>query len=113
MSYPIEVEDKIEHDVPELKFSYGQGMEIADKVRDYLRLSEAILVTGPGELSRKCIETWNNAGDWIYHLNDTTLFAEIRCAGLKNEGAIVKFATAGKNAKTILKDLQTILDEYQ
>jgi len=52
MPYPIRVENKIEHGLPELKFSYNQALDIADEVKDYLRENKAILVVGPEELSR-------------------------------------------------------------
>jgi hypothetical protein len=112
MTYPLEVKDKIEYKVPDLRFSYAQGLEIADKVKDYLNANKAILIAGPGELSKESMEMWNNAGDWVYHLNDTTLVAEIRPAGRDYDMATVSFGTAGKNAKPILKDLQSILDAY-
>jgi len=65
-------------------------------------------------LSRECINRWNNTGDWVYHLNATTLFAEIRLVNVGDgTRAKVAFATAGDNAKSILRDLQTILNEYR
>ena len=110
MSYPIEAADRIVCVDKSLlpRLNKEQGLEIADKVGDYLRRKQAILVTGPGELSAESIDTWNNAGDWVYHLMDTTLFAEIRPTA--NSKAVVRFGTAGKNAKQILTDLQTIVD---
>jgi len=114
MPYPIEVKDKIEYKTygEGEKFSYRKGLEIADRVQDYLKSNNATLVTGPGELSRESIRIWNNAGDWVYHLKNTTLFSEIRPGGRDGKIMHVAFATAGKNAKKILKDLQKILDEY-
>ncbi len=114
MPYPIEVEDKIEYRAygPGKKFSYQKGLEIADRVNDYLKANNATLVTGPGELSQESIRIWNNAGDWVYHLKDTTLFSEMRPGGYSEKNMHIAFAAAGRNTKKILSDLQKILDEY-
>lgn len=117
MQHLLIVEDKIEYPSWMGKqFTYLEGLEIADKVENYLKTNTAILLTGPHELSKTAIELFGEAaGDWIYHLNDTTLIAEISpytpLHGSERQMHIA-FATAGKNAKKVLNDLQSILDKY-
>ena len=72
--------------------------------------NKAVLVCGPGELSSKTIKSTNNAGDWVYHLKDTTLYTVIRPA--HDDTTHVRFATAGRNERDILSDLQNILEYY-
>ena len=113
MSYSIEAKDKIEYNCNDTPFSYKQGLHIADEVGKYLKKNSAVLVTGPGDLSSKAIQTWNNAGEWVYHVNDTTLFSEIRPFRSINRSnkMIINIGTAGKNSKKVIKDLQKILDD--
>ena len=117
MAYPIESALKAEYraSLPKRRaLTYDEGLEIADKIGAYLKQRSAELVTGPGELSRQSIQIWNNAGEWVYHLYDTTLFAEIRPFRFPGEPAKmnVSFGTAGKNANIIFKDLQSIVESY-
>lgn len=115
--YPTKVKDVIRHnETTNLKFSYEQGLELADKVQDYLTKTKAILIYGADEISGSCIKAWPMANSWVYHLNDTTVIVEMRplqrCY-TRSEGMAVRFATAGKYAKTVLGDLQSILNQHK
>jgi len=111
MSYPIHTHHVREFGPRKRKnVSYENGLEIADRVHDYLSSNRAELVTGPGELSADSIENTNNAGEWVYHLyaKDTTLFAEIRPSS-DNKSMNISFATAGRYSVTTLLDLEGIV----
>ena len=120
MSYPIQTKNYIDMSLSgarasgEGMISYEHGLEIADKVGEYLKEKNAALLVGPGEVSSLSIKICNNAGDWVYHLRNTTLYSEIRPVqvGCSDVCMSIIFAAEGKKSKEILRDLQSILDGY-
>lgn len=89
-----------------------QGADLTDKVSDYLRNTEALLVASPDgrKLSHESIRLKGRINEWVYHLNDTTLVMKL----IPSAGTITfAFATAGKYSGTVFNDLRSILDQYQ
>ena len=87
-----------------------QGADLTDKVRVYLRTTEALLVASPDgrKLSQDSIWLTGRINEWVYHLNDTTLVMKL----IPSAGTITfVFATAGKYSGTVFNDLQGILDQ--
>lgn len=87
-----------------------QRLNIANRITDYLKKTEAIPVDTPFYLLDLLCAVSGIDTCWAYHLNDTTLAINVRPA---NDKINIRFSIAGKYAKTISGDLQGILDQYQ
>ena len=122
MGYPICINDnRIKVDAilesESKKVNYRDGLAFAEEVLRYLKERGAILITGPSELGKDAIQSINNAGEWVYHLEDTTLFAEIRPVipvSRKSIDALmnIDICAAGRYAPRIISDLNQILEQY-
>lgn len=92
---------------------YRHASAIPPKLTDYLKRTEAIPVDTPYGLiefhfpyvKRGEIDTGTS---WTYQLNNTTLIIQTRHV---NDNTGIAFIIAGKYAKTISADLQSILDQ--
>jgi hypothetical protein len=117
MDYPIHTKDVVDYTYRTNNevIDFNSGLMITDKVHDYLASHDASLFMGPGEISRETFKQWNNAGDWLFHVGNTTVYLEIRpdCNGRfgrLNGKMNIRFAAAGEHTKEILTDLQAIVE---